>query len=97
MTPDFGPTRVDWNNPDVEYLMKNFKMAMTNWNDEIVALTRSNEELRIRDMIRNKQDGGCRTAAALGEQTNRHKPRSLAEDSSADAGSCPIDSMRNPT
>ena len=25
MTPDFDPTRVDWNNPDVEYLMKHFK------------------------------------------------------------------------
>ena len=46
MTPDFDPARVDWNNPDVEYLMKHFKTAMTNWNDEIAALTRSSEELR---------------------------------------------------
>ena len=48
MTPDFDPARVDWNNPDVEYLMKHFKTAMTSWNDEIAALTRSNEELRGR-------------------------------------------------
>ena len=46
MTPDFDPTRVDWNNPDVEYLMKHFKMATANQDDEIAALTKSNEELR---------------------------------------------------
>ena len=46
MTPDFDPTRVDWNNPDVEYLMKHFKMAAANRDDEIAALTKSNEELR---------------------------------------------------
>ena len=46
MTPDFDPTRVDWNNPDVEYMMKHFKMATANRDDEIAALTKSNEELR---------------------------------------------------
>ena len=46
MTPDFDPTMVDWNNPDVEYMMKHFKMAAANWDDEIAALTKSNEELR---------------------------------------------------
>ena len=46
MAPDFDPTRVDWNNPDVEYLMKHFKMATTNRDDETAALTKSNEELR---------------------------------------------------
>ena len=46
MTPDFDPTRVDWNNPDVEYMMKHFKMAAANWDDKIAALTKSNEELR---------------------------------------------------
>ena len=46
MTPDFDPTRVDWNNPDVEYMMKHFEMAVTNQNDNIAALTRTNEELR---------------------------------------------------
>ena len=46
MTPDFDPTRVDWNNPDVEYLMKHFKAVMTSRDDETAALTRSNEELR---------------------------------------------------
>ncbi len=46
MTPDFDLTRVDWNNPDVEYMMKHFKMAAANWDDEIAALTKSNEELR---------------------------------------------------
>ena len=28
MTPGVDPTRVDWNNPDVEYLMKNFEKIM---------------------------------------------------------------------
>ena len=46
MTPDFDPTKVDWNNPDVEYLLKHFEMAMTNQNDKITASTRTNEELR---------------------------------------------------
>ena len=46
MTPDFDPTRVDWNNPDVEYLIKHFKMATANRDDETAALTKSNEELR---------------------------------------------------
>ena len=46
MTLDFDPTRVDWNNPDVEYMMKHFKMATANRDDEIAALTKSNEELR---------------------------------------------------
>ena len=46
MTPDFDPTRVGWNNPDVEYMMKHFKMATANRDDEIAALTKSNEELR---------------------------------------------------
>ena len=34
MTPDFDPTMVDWNNPDVEYMMKHFKMATANRDDE---------------------------------------------------------------
>ena len=46
MTPDFDPTMVDWNNPDVEYMMKHFKMATANRDDETAALTKSNEELR---------------------------------------------------
>ena len=46
MTPDFDPTRVGWNNPDVEYMMKHFKMATANRDDETSALTKSNEELR---------------------------------------------------
>ena len=37
---------MDWNNPDVEYLMKHFKMVAANRDDEIAALTKSNEELR---------------------------------------------------
>ena len=45
-TPDFDPTRVDWNNPGVEYMTKHFKMAAANRDDEIAALTKSNEELR---------------------------------------------------
>ena len=46
MTPDFDPTRVDWNNPDVEYMMKHFKMAAANRDGETAALTKSNEGLR---------------------------------------------------
>ena len=45
MTPDFDPTSVDWNNPDVEYIMKHVKMAMTNRDDEIGALKKTNGEL----------------------------------------------------
>ena len=52
MTPDFDPTSVDWNNPDVEYIMKHVKMAMTNRDDEnevlkktIGELTAANSEL----------------------------------------------------
>ena len=45
MTPGFDPTQVDWNNPDVEYLMKNFERAMADRRDEIVLLTKSNNQL----------------------------------------------------
>ena len=52
MTSDFNPTSVDWNNPDVEYIMKHVKMAMTNRDDEnevlkktIGELTAANSEL----------------------------------------------------
>ena len=45
MTHGFDPTQVDWNNPDMEYLMKNFERAMTDHRDEIVSLTRSNNQL----------------------------------------------------
>ena len=46
LTPDFDPTIVNWNHPDVEYLMKHFKMAMASRDDEIAALRKSNEDLR---------------------------------------------------
>ena len=46
LTPDFDPTIVNWNHPDVEYLMKHFKMAMASHDDEIAALRKSNEDLR---------------------------------------------------
>ena len=45
MTPGFDPTQVDWNNPDVEYLMKNFERAIADRRDEIVLLTKSNNQL----------------------------------------------------
>ena len=45
MTPGFDPTRVDWNNPDVEYLMKNFERAMADHRDEIMSLAKSNNQL----------------------------------------------------
>ena len=44
MTPGSDPTQVDWNNPDVEYLMKNFEIPMADRRDEIVSLTRSNNQ-----------------------------------------------------
>ena len=45
MTPGFDPTQVDWNNSDVEYLMKNFERAMADRRDEIVLLTKSNNQM----------------------------------------------------
>ena len=36
MTPGFDPTQVDWNNPGVEYLMKNFERIMADHRDEIM-------------------------------------------------------------
>ena len=36
---------MDWNNPDVEYLMKNFERMMADRRDEIVLLTKSNNQL----------------------------------------------------
>ena len=45
MTPDFDPTSVDWNNPDVEYIMKHVKMAMTNRDDENEVLKKTIGEL----------------------------------------------------
>ncbi len=45
MTPGFDPTQVDWNNSDVEYLMKNFERAMTDRRDEIALLTKSNNQM----------------------------------------------------
>ena len=45
MTSGFDPTQVDWNNPDVEYLMKNFERAMADRRDEIVLLTKSNNQM----------------------------------------------------
>ena len=45
MTPGFDPTQVDWNNPSVEYLMKNFERIMADHRDEIMSLTKSNNQL----------------------------------------------------
>ena len=45
MTPGFDPTQVDWNNPDVEYLMKDFERTMADYRDEIMSLTKSNNQL----------------------------------------------------
>ena len=45
MTPGFDPTQVDWNNPDVEYLMKDFERTMVDYRDEIMSLTKSNNQL----------------------------------------------------
>ena len=45
MTPGFDPTQVDWNNPGVEYLMKNFERIMADHRDEIMSLTKSNNQL----------------------------------------------------
>ena len=45
MTSGFDPTQVDWNNPDVEYLMKDFERTMVDYRDEIMSLTKSNNQL----------------------------------------------------
>ena len=45
MTPGFDPTQVDWNNPGVEYLMKNFERIMADHRDEIMSLTKSNNQM----------------------------------------------------
>ena len=45
MTPGFDPTQVDWNNPGVEYLMKNFERTGADHRDEIMSLTKSNNQL----------------------------------------------------
>ena len=45
MTPGFDPTQVDWNNPGVEYLMKNFERIMADHRDEIMLLTKSNNQM----------------------------------------------------
>ena len=45
MTLGFDPIPVDWNNPDVEYLMKNFERATADRRDEIVSLTKSSDQL----------------------------------------------------
>ena len=45
MTPGFDPTQVGWNNPDVEYLMKDFERTMADYRDEIMSLTKSNSHL----------------------------------------------------
>ena len=46
MTPGFDPTQVDWNNPGVEYLMKNFERIMADHRDEIMSLTKSNNQMK---------------------------------------------------
>ena len=45
MTPGFDPTQVDWNNPGVEYLVKNFERIMADHRDEIMLLTKSNNQM----------------------------------------------------
>ena len=45
MTSGLDPTRADWNNPDVEYLMKNFERTMADHRDEIMSLIKSNNQM----------------------------------------------------
>ena len=45
MNLGFDPTQVDWNDPSVEYLLKYFKMTMTDRDDKLESLARSNNQL----------------------------------------------------
>ena len=45
MNLGLDPTQVDWNDPSVEYLLKYFKMTMTDRDDKLESLTRSNNQL----------------------------------------------------
>lgn len=38
----FDPTQVDWNNPGVKYLMKNFERIVADYRDEVMSLTKLN-------------------------------------------------------
>ena len=44
MNLGLDPTQVDWNDPSVEYLLKYFKMTMTDRDDKLESLTRSNNQ-----------------------------------------------------
>ena len=46
MTPDFDPTSVDWDNPDVKYVMKHAKVAMANRDGENDMLKKMISELK---------------------------------------------------
>ena len=45
MNLGLDPTQVDWNDPSVEYLLKYFKMTMTDRDDKLESLTRSNNQM----------------------------------------------------
>ena len=45
MNLGLDPIQVDWNDPSVEYLLKYFKMTMTDRDDKLESLTRSNNQL----------------------------------------------------
>ena len=49
---------MDWNNPGVEYLMKNFERIMVDYRDGIMSLTKSNNQMAAEKeqvMSRNKE------------------------------------------
>ena len=45
MNLGLDPTQVDWNDPSIEYLLKYFKMTMTDRDDKLESLTRSSSQL----------------------------------------------------
>ena len=45
MTLWFDPTQADWNNPCVEYLVKNFEKVITDRRDKIMSLTKPNNQI----------------------------------------------------
>ena len=45
MNLGLDPTQVDWNDLSVEYLLKYFKMTMTDRDDKLESLTRSNNQM----------------------------------------------------
>ena len=76
VTPEFDPTQVDWNNPNVKYLMKHFEMALSSKDKEIAELRKKNEQLEAK--IAQLEAKIVQLAGAHGQNNSRapHNPGS---------------------